>query len=113
MRDLIGFSFCLEWGLLRRVLFFREKVLLSIKRVEEWLEEVKRNREFGLYRIFLMVFYFVMFYVVRVVFFCDGWWEKSYYCVVRYFEEFYVKIGKFEGYWVEFFDRMREFRYED
>lgn len=87
--------------------------MLSIKRAEEWLEEAKRNREFGSYRTSLMASYLAMFHAARAVLFRDGWREKSHYCVARYLEESYVKTGKLEEYWVELLDRMRELRHED
>ncbi|NJF24985.1 HEPN domain-containing protein [Thermococcus sp. Bubb.Bath] len=87
--------------------------MLSIKRAEEWLEEAKRNEEFGSYRTSLMASYLAMFHAARAVLFRDGWREKSHYCVARYIEEFYAKTGKLEGYWVELLDRMRELRHED
>ncbi|ASJ09570.1 HEPN domain-containing protein [Thermococcus siculi] len=87
--------------------------MLSIKRAEEWLEEARRNMEFGSYRTSLMASYLAMFHAARAVLFRDGWREKSHYCVARYLEEFYVKSGKLEGSWVELLDRMRELRHED
>jgi uncharacterized protein (UPF0332 family) len=102
-----------ERNLLRRVPPSREKALLSIKRAEEWLEEAKRNRDFGSYRTSLMASYLAMFHAARSLLFQDGWREKSHYCVTRYLEEFYVKTGKLEDHWVELLDRMRELRHED
>lgn len=65
----------------------------------------------GIYDGVFVLVYFVMFYVVRVLFFKDGWWEKSYVCVLVYFREFYVKFGFFDVKWVRYLDYVRNLRY--
>jgi len=104
---------CFEKGLIRRTLPSREKALKSISKSRKWLEEAKKNFEFGLFDSCLISSYSSMFHAARALLLRDGFREKSHYCLARYVEEKYVTTKKLSRIVVDLLDRFRELRHED
>jgi uncharacterized protein (UPF0332 family) len=113
VRQLSELDKCFERGLIRRILPSREKALKSISKARKWLEEAKKNFEFGLFDSCLISSYSAMFHAARALLLKDGFREKSHYCLARYVEEKYVDTKKLSHVVVDLLDRFRELRHED
>ncbi|MEW6069250.1 MAG: HEPN domain-containing protein [Candidatus Thermoplasmatota archaeon] len=103
----------LEKGLIRKTLPSKEKAIKSITKARKWLNEAKKNFEFGLFDSCLISSYSSMFHAARAILLKDGFREKSHYCIARYLEEKYVNAGKLDRTVVDLLDRFRELRHED
>jgi len=104
---------CFEKGLIKKILPSKEKALKSVNKSRKWLEEAKKNFEFGLFDSCLVSSYSAMFHAARALLLKDGFREKSHYCLARYVEEKYVNTGKLNRAVVDLLDRFRELRHED
>jgi len=104
---------CFEKGLIRKTLPSKEKALKGIRKAKKWLEEAKKNFEFGLFDSCLVSSYSAMFHAARALLLKDGFREKSHYCIARYIEEKYVNTRKLNRLIVDLLDRFRELRHED
>ncbi len=99
--------------MIRKTLPSKEKAFKSIAKARKWLEEAKKNFEFGLLDSCLISSYSAMFHAARALILKDGFREKSHYCLARYLEEEYVNTGKLNRIVVDLLDRFRELRHED
>ncbi|MEM5881551.1 MAG: HEPN domain-containing protein [Candidatus Aenigmatarchaeota archaeon] len=104
---------CFEKGLIKKTLPSKEKSLKSVRKARRWLEEAKKNFEFGLFDSCLVSSYSAMFHAARALLFKDGFREKSHYCLVRYIEKKYVNTKKLDRSIVDLLDRFRDLRHED
>lgn len=113
VRHLSELDKCFEKGLIRKTLPSEEKAMKSINKAKRWLEEAKKNFEFGLFDSCLVSSYSAMFHSARALLLRDGFREKSHYCLARYIEEKYVNTKKLSHVIVDLLDRFRELRHED
>ncbi len=77
VKELSELDKCFEKGLIRKTLPSREKSLKSITKSRKWLEEAKKNFEFGLFDSCLVSSYSAMFHAARALFLKDGFREKK------------------------------------
>lgn len=108
------FDDCLKRGLLRRdIPPSEEKARESLFAAEKWLKEAENNLNSESFNSSVMASYLAMFHAARAILFFDGFREKSHYCIARYLEEKYVRIGLLEIKWINLLDHCRELRHND
>lgn len=104
---------CIGKGLIRKIAPSEENSKKSIMKANKWINEAKAALASELFDSCLVASYVAMFHSARAILIKDGFREKSHYCIVRYLEEKYSKIGKLDIKIVDLLDRYRELRHED
>lgn len=90
---MIDLKYCIEKGLIRKVLPSRQKAVQSISKAKELLQEAEQNLEENRVNSAVIVCYLALFHSARALLFKDGYREKSHECIIRYVEEKYVGKG--------------------
>ncbi len=104
---------CERKGLLRRIPASKEQANESIHTAKLWIEEAEKNIQGGAYRSSVISSYMSMFHAARAILFCDGYREKSHFCIARFLEEKYAKVKLLEQTWIDLLDYYRELRHND